>query len=121
MVLLSVVQASNAVIATELPPDLTAVFVGGTSGVGHFTLREFARHVPRPKVYFIGRSKEAGERIEKECKEINANGEYTFIQADTSLIKTVDEVCDRIKKEVKQINLLHLTTGTTARGKSTCT
>lgn len=31
------------------------VFVGGTSGIGEFTLKAFARRIRRPTIYIIGR------------------------------------------------------------------
>ena len=63
MVSLSDVQSSNAQVATELPPGLVAVFVGATNGIGEYSLKEFARHARKPRVYFVGRSQEAGDRI----------------------------------------------------------
>ena len=111
MVALADVQSSNARIASALPPGLVAVFVGATSGVGETTLKQFAKHTIRPRVYFVGRSQEAGDRIAAECKALNVEGEYVFIKADTSLIRTVDDVCRDIKKKEKAVNLLFLSTG----------
>ena len=50
----------------------------------------FARHVRNPKVYFVGRSQEAADRIVAECKEANSGGKYIFIKADVSLLANVD-------------------------------
>ena len=111
MVSLSDVQSSNAQIATALPSGLVAVFVGGTSGIGEYSLKEFARHARKPRVYFVGRSQEAGDRIARECRELNAEGEFIFIKADVSLLKAVDDVCREIKRKEKTINLLFLTCG----------
>ena len=112
MVSLTEVQSSNSHIASALPPGLVAVFVGATSGIGETSLKQFAKHACRPRVYFLGRSQEAGDRIAAECKTLNADGEYIFIKADLSLIRTVDEICRDIKSKEKVINLLFLTTGT---------
>ncbi len=111
MVALSDVQSSNAQIATALPPGLVAVFVGATNGIGEYSLKEFARHARKPRVYFVGRSQEAGDRIAGECRELNPEAEFTFIQADVSLLKTVDEVCRKITAKEKTVNLLFLTCG----------
>ncbi|KAK4031965.1 hydrogenase/reductase-like protein [Parachaetomium inaequale] len=111
MVSLSDVQSSNAQIATTLPPGLVAVFIGATNGIGEYSLKEFARHARKPRVYFVGRSQEAGDRITGECRELNPEAEFTFIQADVSLLKTVDDVCREIKGKEKTINLLFLTCG----------
>lgn len=112
MVSLDDVQFSNARIASTLPPGLVAVFVGATNGIGETTLKQFAKHARQPRVYFVGRSQEAGDRIAVECKALNAEGEYIFIKADTSLIRTVDDVCRDIKSKEKSVNLLFLSTGT---------
>lgn len=111
MVSLTDVQSSNSSIASALPPRLVAVFVGATSGVGETTLKQFAKHARQPRVYFIGRSQEAGDRIAAECRTVNSQGEYVFVKADTSLIRTVDDVCRDIKSKEKAVNLLFLSTG----------
>lgn len=106
------VKASNAKIISELPAGLIAVFVGGTNGIGEYTLKQFAKHANSPRVYFIGRSSEAGSRIAAECTKISNGGSFTFIKADTSLIRNVDRVCKDIKAKESSINLLFLSTGT---------
>jgi NAD(P)-dependent dehydrogenase (short-subunit alcohol dehydrogenase family) len=104
MVSLPDVQSSNSCISPALPPGLVAVFVGATNGIGETTLKQFAKHARQPRVYFIGRSQEAGDRIVAECKALNAEGKYIFVKADTSLIRTVDDVCRDIKAKEKSIN-----------------
>jgi hypothetical protein len=118
MVFLTSVQASNACIATTIPSGLVAICVGGTSGIGEYTLKEFARHARQPRIYNIGRSQQASDRIAVECKNLNANAQYTFIQADVSLIRTVDVVCEQIKAKEKAVNILFLSAGTLVSGVS---
>jgi NADP-dependent 3-hydroxy acid dehydrogenase YdfG len=112
MVSLLDIQSSNSRIASALPPGLVAVFVGATSGIGETALKQFAKHARQPRVYFVGRSQEAGDRIAAECKALNSEGEYIFVKADTSLIRTVDDICRGIKSKEKAVNLLFLSTGT---------
>ncbi|MCJ1316207.1 hypothetical protein MMC15_001527 [Xylographa vitiligo] len=119
MVSLTDVQASNSSIVSSLPAGLVAVFVGATSGIGEFTLLQFAKHARQPRVYFVGRSQEAGDRIAAECKALNGDGQYTFIKADTSLLSNVDAVCRDIKSKETVVNLLFLTTGTLKFGDRT--
>lgn len=119
MVSLEEVHASNACVASELPSGLIAVFVGATSGIGEYTLKQFAKHARRPRIYFVGRSKEAGERIATECKASNPEGSFTFIRADVSLIRTVDEVCNDIKHKEDVINLLFLSAGVIVKSQGT--
>lgn len=112
MVSYTQVKASNANIASDLPANLVAVFVGATNGIGEYTLRQFAKHAISPRVYLVGRSSEAGSRIAADCTEISQGGSFTFIKADTSLIRNVDQVCKDIKGKESSINLLFLSTGT---------
>jgi NADP-dependent 3-hydroxy acid dehydrogenase YdfG len=109
MVSLPDIQSSNAQIAKL--PNLVAVFVGATNGIGEATLKEFASSAKSPRAYFIGRSQEAGNRITAECRQLNPEGEYTFIKADLSLMRNVDEVCRDIQSKEKAINLLFLSCG----------
>ncbi|PYH94403.1 hypothetical protein BO71DRAFT_398919 [Aspergillus ellipticus CBS 707.79] len=112
MVPLSDVQSSIAKNTTSLPEGLVALFVGGTNGVGEITLKQLARHAKRPRIYFVGRSQEAGTRIAAECKVLNPEGQYIFISADASLLNVVDEVCRDFKRRESALNFLFLSMGT---------
>jgi NADP-dependent 3-hydroxy acid dehydrogenase YdfG len=111
MVAITAIRASNARVATTLPPGLVGVFVGATSGIGETSLKQFAKHASKPRIYFVGRSQEAGDRILSELKALNPEGSYIFRKADVSLIKVVDEVCLEIKSKEKAINILCLSPG----------
>lgn len=119
MVSLPDVQSSNAQIANTLPSGLVAVFVGATNGIGEATLKEFARSARSPRAYFIGRSQEAAARITAECRQLNPEGEFIFIKADVSLIRSVDAVCHEIRSKEKSINILFLSCGTIRYGEDT--
>ena len=112
MVSLSAIQSSNSRIASSLPPHLVGVFVGATAGIGETTLKQFAKHARQPRAYLIGRSQNAADRIVAECKAINPHGEYLFIKADVSSIRTVDTVCEEIMAKETAINVLFFTQGT---------
>ena len=120
MVAISDIQSSNARIASTLPPGLVAVFVGGTSGIGEYTLKRFAKHARQPRIYIVGRSQEAADRIIAECTKSDAEGQYIFIKADTSLIRNVDDVCHEIRSKEQAVNLLFLSTGTLVSNKGIC-
>lgn len=120
MVSLSDVQSSNSRVASALPPGLVAVFVGATGGIGETSLKQFARHARQPRIYFVGRTQEAGDRIAAECKALNSEGEYIFVKADVSLIRTVDDICRDIKSKEKVVNLLFLSQGTLIMNTSMC-
>ncbi|KAG5764406.1 hypothetical protein H9Q72_007494 [Fusarium xylarioides] len=110
MVSLSQVQQTNASAASKLPAVLVDVFAGATAGIGETALKAFVKHTTRPKIYYIGRSQEAGDRLQNELKELNSEGEYIFIKKDMSLLKNVDEVCQDIKSKEAVLNVLFLNT-----------
>lgn len=116
MVLLSIVQQTNASAASKLPAGLVAVFAGATAGIGETALRAFAKHTVRPKIYYVGRSQEVGDRLQKELREVNSEGSYVFIKKDMSLLKNVDEVCRDIKSKETVLNVLFLSQGTLKMG-----
>ncbi|KAK5682175.1 hypothetical protein LTS10_005300 [Elasticomyces elasticus] len=105
------ILASNAEISSSLAPDLVAVFVGATSGIGEYTLRALAKYAVRPRIYFIGRSQEAATRIHNDCKALNPEGDFIFLRSDVSLMRNVDEVCREIAGKEKTINLICLSQG----------
>ncbi len=112
MVALEQMRDSNSRIPECLPAGLVAVFIGGTSGIGESTMKQFVKHTVQPRVYFVGRSDRAAARITTELTSLNPVGEYTFIRADLSLLQNVDGVCHEIKSREPLINLLFLTPGT---------
>ncbi|KAI0145166.1 putative short-chain dehydrogenases/reductase [Xylariaceae sp. FL1272] len=114
MVSLADVIASNQRIASTLPKGLVAVFVGGTSGVGEYTLKAFIRYADQPRVYIVGRSQESADRIINECRTLSPKGQFEFIKADVSALKNVDEVCREIKTKESSINILFQSQGTMA-------
>ena len=118
MVSLDIITSSNDLIKSTLPPGLVAIFVGATNGVGETTVRQFARHAVQPRVYIIGRSQEAGDRIAAECRELNPKGTFVFLQKETHLMRNVDEVCNEIAGKEQVVNLLFLSVGTLQQGGS---
>lgn len=107
MVSLASVTESNSRLST-LPPGLVAVFIGGTAGIGEITLKKFAQYARQPRAYLVGRSQEAADRIIASCRDLNPDGQYTFIKADVSLLSNVDALCATIKAREKTINILFL-------------
>lgn len=116
MVFPDLIRTSNESIKSALPPGLVAVFAGGTNGVGETTLKQFAKHAFQPTAYILGRSPEAGDRLTAECKAINPEGTFIFVQSDMSLMRNVDTICEDIASKEKCINILFLTIGTLQSG-----
>lgn len=112
MVALDKVQKSNAQITTTHPAGLVAVFAGATAGIGETSLREFARHTSKPRIYVVGRSQEACERLDVDLKGVNPEGQYIFIRSDVSLLRNVDDVCRQIRDKESAINVLFMSQGT---------
>src|SRR4051812_33557576 len=103
MVKITSVRSLNAQLVREHP--LVAAFVGGTAGIGEFTVRAlaatYAAHSTLPmRAYLVGRNRVAGEKICAECKEVYPRGEYIFVQAkDLALLRDVDRVCEEIGEQ----------------------
>lgn len=114
---LAQVQASNATISS-LPPGLVAVFAGATSGIGEAALKEFVKQAKKPKCYLVGRSEQAANRIIGDCQSLNPEAHVVFMQADVSLIKEVDKLCEKIKSMENAVNILFLSAGAALLGRS---
>ncbi|KAF2691842.1 hypothetical protein K458DRAFT_411545 [Lentithecium fluviatile CBS 122367] len=96
----------------NLAPGLVAIFVGGTSGISHYTAREFARNTTSSHIYLIGRNEKEAARITQELQTINSSSKVDFIKKDVSLLREVDAACKEIKEKEKKVNLLFMTIGT---------
>jgi NAD(P)-dependent dehydrogenase (short-subunit alcohol dehydrogenase family) len=115
MVNLNVVRSCNTSLVNSQP--LVAVFVGGTAGIGEFSIRSLAAtHAENGKglrAYIVGRNAESAQSIITDCQKVCPKGQFRFIQAnDLSLLKDVDLVCTKlIQAEEDEVKV----TGGTAR------
>ncbi|KAI9372254.1 hypothetical protein BJX61DRAFT_508044 [Aspergillus egyptiacus] len=109
MVSLKTVQASNARLRAL--GNITALFVGGTSGIGQSTLRQLARHADSPTAYIIGRNEARARPLLSELQQLNHQGRFHFIEADVSLVRNVDAACRQIRQQQKKLNFLFMTPG----------
>ncbi|KAK8039359.1 hypothetical protein PG993_007770 [Apiospora rasikravindrae] len=105
MVKLSEVKTLNAALAAETRRPLVAVFLGGTSGIGHMTARALASSAQQaggdapPRIYLVGRSEQRGGEIVEELRGLCPAGKYRFVRAaDLSLMACVDAVCAEITR-----------------------
>jgi short-subunit dehydrogenase len=108
MVNIKEIRASNTDISIQ---GLTALFVGATQGIGASTLKQLATHTQSPNVYIVGRSKAKAAPLLAELRSLNVKGSFTFIEAEVSLVKDVDRVCDEIKSKEQKLDLLWLSPG----------
>lgn len=107
---LDTVRASNATLKA-LGPATVAVFVGGTSGIGEAILKATIRATIAPRVYIVGRNRNSGDRIIRECRAMNDSSKIEFLKADVSELANVDRVCNNIVQRERTLNLLVLTAG----------
>jgi len=48
----------------------------------------------------------AATRIIEECRQLNADSKFEFIQADVSLLENVDRVCRQIKDQAAALTTI---------------
>ncbi|PPR00862.1 hypothetical protein CVT24_000314 [Panaeolus cyanescens] len=106
--------STSAGASSRLP---TAVFVGGTSGIGEGLARVFARDTDgQSNIIIVGRNRKAAEKIfESLPRPTNTSSESQpsrdFIECDASLIKHVQTATSEILQKYSKINYLLLTPG----------
>lgn len=95
-------EANEKLLATS---SLVAVFVGGTSGIGEYTLRSLANLASKSKegsglqVYLVGRNTAAADAILSHCRQVCPKGRFEFVKAeDLALLRDVDRCCEEILK-----------------------
>jgi hypothetical protein len=96
MVHLNDVHTANAALVQSRA--LVAVFFGGTSGIGHNTIRALSTAAANAgkgfRAYIVGRKEEVAESVISEARGIFPKGQFKFVKADDlSLIRSVDKVC----------------------------
>ena len=87
--------------------SLVAVLVGGTSGIGEYTVRALAAIYSTQKaslrLYIVGRKNAAAEKIIADCSRICSNGAFYFVKAeDLALLNEVDRVSTEILRLEEQ-------------------
>ncbi|KAJ5784880.1 short-chain dehydrogenases/reductase [Penicillium pulvis] len=100
----------NATLKTARP-NMVALFVGGTGGIGRSTAVKLAAAVATPTIYIVGRNEKEGAEVMQELKSANNNGTYSFLSADASHLREVDAVCQKLKPELSSLDLLFMTIG----------
>lgn len=113
MVALSLVRESNLRLKSHQSGiNPVAVFVGATQGIGLRSLELYAAHTVAPKIYILGRNEAVGARIIEDLKtRHNKDGEYIFLNAQVSLLESVDKVCEEVKRRENKLDLLFMSTG----------
>jgi NAD(P)-dependent dehydrogenase (short-subunit alcohol dehydrogenase family) len=111
---LATVRAANATYAPSYIP--TAVFIGGTSGIGQAMAELFAKQTKgRANIIIIGRNKAAAEKIiagfPKPPTEEGVTIKHEFVPCDVSELKNVHTTSQGLLQSLDKINILVLCTG----------
>jgi len=106
------IQASNALINDATAPRV-AVFVGGTSGIGKFTVRALVATGASVRIYLVGRklSEEPMNAFIQELRAINSKAEVIWTEGEVSLLAETKRICEVIKSKESRVDLLFLTAG----------
>ena len=101
---------------TSLPPSTTprtAIFLGGTAGIGKLTLIALIKLGFECKAYVIGRkaSFPAFQTFAEEMKSVNAKATLVWVEAEVSLLAEAKRVCGMIKERDMKVDLLFMSTG----------
>ncbi|CAM0140893.1 hypothetical protein VKS41_008882 [Umbelopsis sp. WA50703] len=106
------ILASNALINDATAPRV-AVFVGGTSGIGKFTIKALVATGASVRIYLVGR-KSSEERMHafiQELHAINPKAEVIWTEGEIALLAETKRVCEIIKGKESRVDLLFLTAG----------
>ncbi|KIO31622.1 hypothetical protein M407DRAFT_19364 [Tulasnella calospora MUT 4182] len=105
------VRASNATATWSYRP--TAVFVGGTSGIGEATAKAFAQATKGfAHIIIIGRSRSRGEAIIKTLPK-TTDSKYEFVSCDVTDMQNIANTSKELKEKlnITKINYLALSQG----------
>lgn len=105
-------QASNARISESTAPQV-AVFAGGTSGIGKYTVKALVSTGAGMRIYLVGRksSEERMKTVIEELQAINPRAEIIWTEGEISLLSETKRVCDIVKSKESRVDLLFLTAG----------
>jgi NAD(P)-dependent dehydrogenase (short-subunit alcohol dehydrogenase family) len=114
MPVLSVVEESNTKYAPSYIP--TAVFVGGTSGIGRAMAEAFAAQTKgHANIILIGRNKAPADEIiagfPTVPSDLGSTVKHEFVQCDASEMKNVYNTCQELLSRIDKINILVLSVG----------
>lgn len=96
----------------EAGSGLTAVFVGGTAGIGLGALRSLTKHTASPTIYIVGRSRSKLDPLMAELRQLNDTATFHGIEApDLTLVRCAQDAAEEIAKRAERVDLLIMSTG----------
>jgi NADP-dependent 3-hydroxy acid dehydrogenase YdfG len=111
MVRLSDIRKSNADYAAQGHHSLVCVFAGATAGIGTATLRELVGLVHSSTFYILGRDPHRYQHKLDELKQINPTNTIIFVDAQISLISSVDKACALIRSSADRVDMICVSPG----------
>ncbi|KAI0147342.1 hypothetical protein GGR57DRAFT_260097 [Xylariaceae sp. FL1272] len=110
MVSISEIKGSNLRITENTAPQ-TAVFTGGTDGIGKATLiRLVATKVPI-KVYVVGRNGDRHKSFLEELRRSNDQADIVWVEGQLALLAEVQRISEAIKSRETSIDVLFMSAG----------
>ncbi|KAJ3991806.1 NAD(P)-binding protein [Lentinula boryana] len=110
---ISKIRATNAAALSAKEYIPTAIFVGGTSGIGEGMAKAFAKHTEgNAHIIIVGRNRAAAESI-ISCfpKPTSPEAKHEFLQCDVALMQNIRSVSAEIRSTVTKINYLAMSPG----------
>lgn len=106
------IDESNARIKDSITSRI-AVFVGGTSGIGQYTIRALVATGITVKIYLVGRksSEERTRAFIQELNAINPKAEIIWTEGDITLLAETKRICQVINSVETRIDILFMTAG----------
>ena len=109
---LSDILANNTSLSSTEAKDLTAVFVGGTAGIGLGALQTLVKDTTKPTVYIVGRSLSKLDTLVAELKKSNENAILVPVHApDLTHVRDAQRAAAEIARQVKRVDLLIMSPG----------
>jgi NAD(P)-dependent dehydrogenase (short-subunit alcohol dehydrogenase family) len=110
MVTLQEVRTHNEGLGSRAH-DFVALFTGATTGIGRATVQELVSHLAGATIYVVGRSETSFAKELRQLRSLNSGVRIHFIEADVSLLREVDRVCQRVLAAETRVDLLFMTQG----------
>ncbi|KAF9037335.1 NAD(P)-binding protein [Hymenopellis radicata] len=112
---ISSIRASNKSILSALNAP-TAVFVGGTSGIGRGMAEAFAKHTDgAANIIIVGRNESVAQKIIASFpKPSNASFVHEFVKCDATSMKEIGAAAEAIRSKVPKVDYLVLSPGYSA-------
>ena len=105
------VKQSNAHFANRNHGGLVCVFTGATSGIGASTLQKMVTMFSSTTFYVLGRSAAAFAKHRSTFTGIGPDCKIIFLEAEVSLLSSVDLACEQITAAETKVDLLYMSQG----------